>query len=90
MFRLRQPLRRYCGGALSHTELQVGKNGKVIPVLVDDCKPLDPISDFDLETNLRAGENLREMSAVIRGGNVVKDDDFVNTETEKEEKQDEE
>lgn len=89
MFRLRQPLRRYCGGALSHTEYQAGKNGKVIPVLVDDCEPLVPLGDFDLETNLRAGENLRAMSSVIRGGNVIKDDDFVNTETEKEEKQDE-
>lgn len=89
MFRLRQSLRRYCGGALSHTEYQLGKNGEVIPVVVNDCKPLAPLSDFDLETNLRAGENLREMSSIIRGGNVIKDDDFVNTETEKENKQDE-
>lgn len=89
MFRLRQPLRRYCGGALYHTELQAGKNGNVVPVLVDDTESLSPIGDYDLDTNLRAGENLREVSSVIRGGNVVRDDDFVNTEN-KEEKQDEE
>lgn len=65
MFRTRQPLRKYHGcSGMSHTELQATDNG-VRFVTVDDCEALPPVSDFDLELNLRSGENLKEVSSII-------------------------
>lgn len=65
MFRERQPLRKYHGcSGFYHTELQSTDNG-VRVVTVDDCEKLPPVSDFDLELNLRSGENLKEVSSII-------------------------
>ena len=65
MFRTRQPLRKHHGcGSLSHTELQATDDG-VRLVTVDDCEALPPVSDYDLELNLRSGENLKEVSSIL-------------------------
>lgn len=65
MFRQRQPLRKFHGcGGLSHTELTSSDDG-VRVVVVDDCTDLPPVSDFDLELNLRSGENVKEVSSII-------------------------
>lgn len=64
MFRERQKLRVYFAAPLSHTEFQEN-NGEVERVRVNDCTALPPVGDFDLELNLRAGENLKEVSSVI-------------------------
>lgn len=65
MFRERQPLRKYHGcGGMSHIELQATDDG-VRFVTVDDCEQLPPVSDYDLELNLRSGENLKEVSSII-------------------------
>lgn len=65
MFRQRQPLRKFHGcGGLSHTELTSSDDG-VRVVVVDDCADLPPVSDFDLELNLRSGENVKEVSSII-------------------------
>lgn len=65
MFRQRQPLRKFHGcGGLSHTELTSSDDG-VRVVVVDDCVELPPVSDFDLELNLRSGENVKEVSSII-------------------------
>lgn len=64
MFRERQKLPQYFGAPVSHTEFQ-DKDGEVERVRVDDCSTLPPVGDYDLELNLRAGENLKEVSSVI-------------------------
>lgn len=70
MFRTRQPLRRYFGAKLSHTEYQSTDDG-VEKVTVDDCSELPPCSDFDLELNLRAGENVKEVSTILLNNGKV-------------------
>ena len=85
MFRQRQPLRKFHGcGGLSHTELTSSEDG-VRVVVVDDCEDLPPVSDFDLELNLRSGENVKEVSSIILNHGRVSMDVV-----EKQEKQDSE
>lgn len=64
MFRARQPLRKYCAAPLSHVEYSSNDNG-VERKIVSDCGKLDPVSDYDLELNIRAGENLKETSTIV-------------------------
>ena len=65
MFRTRQPLRKFHGcGSLSHVEFQATDDG-VRLVTVNDCEALPPVSDYDLELNLRSGENLKEVSSIV-------------------------
>lgn len=70
MFRTRQPLKRYFGAKLSHSEYQTTDDG-VEKVTIDDCSELPPCSDFDLELNLRAGENVKEMSTILLNNGKV-------------------
>lgn len=64
MFRERQRLIQSFGAPLNHSEYQEN-NGEVERVRVDDCSKLPPVGDYDLELNIRAGENLKEVSSVI-------------------------
>ena len=64
-FRARQPLPRYCGCRLSHAEFITNEDGETAQTIVDDCKELPPVEDFDLELAQKSGENLREVSTTI-------------------------
>lgn len=65
MFRERQSLRKYCAAPLSHVEYTSNDSGIAERKIVSDCGKLDPVSDYDLELNLRAGENLKETSTIL-------------------------
>lgn len=91
MFRTRQPLRKYIGAPLSHSEVRRGDNG-LERVDVSDCDKLPPVEDFDLDLNIRAGENLKEVSAILVNHGAVNVAFKENTQTTEEpvkEKEDE-
>ena len=71
MFRTRQPLRKYIGAPLTHSEVRAGKNGELERVDISDCDKLPPVEDFDLDLNIRAGENLKEVSSVLMNHGTV-------------------
>lgn len=70
MFRQRQPLRKYVGASLTHSEVR--NNGKGLErVEVSDCDKLPPVEDFDLDLNIAAGENLNEVSSILMNRGTV-------------------
>lgn len=84
MFRCREPLRKVsCAGIVRHAEVMTNEStGKAELALVNDCEPLQPVEDFDFDLQSRAGENVKEVSTLIKRGALF---EFV----EPQEKQDE-
>ena len=70
MFRNREPLRKVrCAGIVRHPEIMTNETtGDPEIALVNDCEPLQPVEDFDFDLQSRAGENVQEVSTIIKRG----------------------
>lgn len=70
MFRCREPLRKVaCSGIVRHSEVMTNEStGKSEIALVNDCEPLQPVEDFDFDLQSKAGENVQEVSTLIKRG----------------------